>query len=208
MQGFTTVVQQLLIAASCPICRRTDETGPLPCKACRNQFNLSDQGVSGASPLPWHALGWYQGSFRRLLLQVKTSRWQRRILPALMAHFRAQLALPSQAELVPIPSWKRTESLCNPLPQLIAQGFQRPIQPLLIRTRAGLSQHHLDRRLRLHNMRGAFAAVAPPSGRPIWLVDDILTTGATAMAAQQALQHRGHDVAGLLCLGRTPLNRR
>lgn len=208
MQGFTTMVQRLLIAASCPICRRTDETGPLPCTTCRSQYNLSDRGVSGANPLPWHALGLYQGEFRRLLLHLKQSNRQRRILPALMASFRAQLALPSQVQLVPIPSWKRTESLRNPLPQLIAEGFQRPIQPLLIRTRAGLSQHHLDRRLRLNNMRDAFAAVASPSDRPIWLVDDILTTGATAMAAQQALQLRGHNVSGLLCLGRTPPNRR
>ena len=41
----------------------------------------------------------------------------------------------------------------------------------------------------------------------IWLVDDILTTGGTALAARQALLDAGHQVCGLICLGRTPIRR-
>jgi adenine/guanine phosphoribosyltransferase-like PRPP-binding protein len=36
------------------------------------------------------------------------------------------------------------------------------------------------------------------------LLDDILTTGATACAAAAALEAKGWRVAGLSCLGRTP----
>ena len=42
----------------------------------------------------------------------------------------------------------------------------------------------------------------------VWLVDDILTTGSTALAARQALEEAGHHVAGLICLRRTPAKER
>ena len=95
----------------------------------------------------------------------------------------------------------------GPSPGQIALGLGRPTAELLHRTRAGLSQHHLNRRQRQTNLIGAFQAypmdkqVAHSS---VWLVDDILTTGSTALAARQALEAAGHRVAGMICLGRTP----
>ena len=105
--------------------------------------------------------------------------------------------------LVTIPSWKRQRS--NPLPQRIALGLGRPTAELLHRTRAGVSQHHLNKRQRQNNLIEAFQAY--PLDRQgahssVWLVDDILTTGSTALAARQALEAAGHGVAGLICLGR------
>ena len=83
---------------------------------------------------------------------------------------------------------------------------------LLHRTRAGLSQHHLNRSMRMHNLEGAFHAAPAPhtsiqSKAAVWLIDDILTTGVTALAAQQALDKGGHSVRGIHCLGRTPAKR-
>ena len=120
-----------------------------------------------------------------------------------------RFTLPATAVLVPIPSWKRQRS--NPLPQRIALGLGRPTAELLHRTRAGLSQHHLNRRQRQTNLIGAFQAVPMDkqgAHSSIWLVDDILTTGSTALAARQALEAAGHRVAGLICLGRTPARER
>jgi predicted amidophosphoribosyltransferase len=66
----------------------------------------------------------------------------------------------------------------------------------------------------MHNLEGAFhAAPAPQTSlqsktkTTVWLVDDILTTGATALAAQKALNEAGHSVRGIICLGRTPAKR-
>jgi hypothetical protein len=63
----------------------------------------------------------------------------------------------------------------------------------------------------LSNQQGAFRlqpsqrpALARLKRQPIWLVDDILTTGATALAAAAALEGEGLKVMGLLCLARTP----
>ena len=44
---------------------------------------------------------------------------------------------------------------------------------------------------------------ATPPNEEVWLVDDIVTTGATVLAAQQALLSAGIAVQGVLCLART-----
>ena len=88
--------------------------------------------------------------------------------------------LPKEVLLVPIPSWKKKRG--NPLPNLIAAGFGQPSTMLLHRTRAGLSQHHLNRSMRMHNLTGA-------------------------LAAEKALNEAGHSVRGIICLGRTPAKR-
>ena len=116
-----------------------------------------------------------------------------------------RFTLPATAVLVPIPSWKRQRS--NPLPQRIAHGLGRPTAELQQHNRAGLSQHHLNKRQRQTNMLGAFQASPLAHHRALcslWLVDDILTTGSTAWAARKAPEDAGHRVDGLICLGRTP----
>jgi len=110
--------------------------------------------------------------------------------------------------LVPIPSWKRRG---NPLPPQICNGLARQLglRPiaLLERSHPVLGQHHLDRRLRLANQEGAFRC--QPAGerrrrRPVLIVDDILTTGATALNGALCLKAAGWPVLGIICLARTP----
>ena len=130
-------------------------------------------------------------------------------LAALVQLLSDSLTLPATAVLVPIPSWKRQRS--NPLPQRIALGLGRPTAELLHRTRAGLSQHHLNKRQRQTNLIGAFQAC--PLDRQgahcsVWLVDDILTTGSTALAARQALEAAGHGRGWIDLPGRTPARER
>ena len=173
---------------------------------------LAPGGIHGLSPIPWWAAGLYQDRLRRQLLQLRKAP-QRPLVGALIQNLAAGL----QAEpwtipplLVPIPSWKKR---ANPLPGLLTRSLAwqlgwRPAQ-LLQRSRPVLGQHHLGRDLRQRNQWGAFVAPsATLQHPPIWLVDDILTTGATAVAAAEALQASGHAVQGLLSLARTPARRR
>ncbi|NDE22493.1 MAG: hypothetical protein EBZ96_06430, partial [Synechococcaceae bacterium WB9_3_282] len=69
-----------------------------------------------------------------------------------------------------------------------------------------LGQHHLNRKQRLSNLEGVFHCVVPAGQQlqPLLLVDDILTTGATALAAMAALEKAGHGLLGLACIARTP----
>ena len=203
--------QTLLIEPRCPICDGPwDSPMPpkAPCSTCLDALALPLKGLKGLLPLPWCALGPYAGPLRQLLLKLRQPH-QGKALEALVQLLSDRLTLPATAVLVPIPSWKRQRF--NPLPQRIALGLGRPTAELLHRTRAGLSQHHLNKRQRQSNLIGAFQAIPLPkqgAHKSVWLVDDILTTGSTALAARQALEEAGHRVAGLICLARTPAKER
>lgn len=214
----------LISDPSCPLCAGAvaaeavvTAPGPAPpaqlCGACLRRLALPEGGLQGDEPLLWCAAAPYDGALRQLLLRQRP-RPEPPLIAALALewHRCCRQVLPG-ALLVPIPSWKRRG---NPLPLLLAQALARWAGPatqlapqLLRRRRPTLGQHHLGRNLRQRNQRGAFTApAATPRRPPIWLVDDILTTGATAVAAAAALQASGHAVQGLLSLARTPARRR
>jgi len=173
---------------------------------------LAPEGIQGQGPVPWWAAGLYQGQLRRQLLQLRQSP-RGPLVGALVQNLAAGLGAEPWSPpplLVPIPSWKKR---ANPLPGLLVGSLAwqlgwRPAQ-LLKRSRPVLGQHHLGRDLRWANQAGAFHALPAPerqgnTGTPVLLIDDILTTGATAWAAAQALGAQGWRVVGMACLGRTP----
>lgn len=59
------------------------------------------------------------------------------------------------------------------------------------RVRATAEQTHLDAAGRRRNVRGAFAVAPSVAGRHIALLDDVITTGATAAALSQAALEAG-----------------
>ena len=210
-------LKNLLTAVCCPFCGRTIEHR-LPrgtfCPECRQRFSLPSRGLRGIHPCRWTAAGWYEGNLRSLILQLRRDP-DLRLLHAISDGLGA--ALPEHAVLVPIPGWK-AGSRHNPLPKMICRSLQRTTRSLLKRSRPTIGQHHLNRQQRLTNQQGSFVVESggPVSGtaqnsgdRPpeLWLVDDILTSGATACAAMNALTDRGMTVRGVICLGRTPLRR-
>ncbi len=76
-------------------------------------------------------------------------------------------------------------------------------ETLLIRSRATRSQTRLSRHRRWENVSGAFAVRDPESVRDghFLLVDDVLTTGATATSAAGALKAAGARFVALATLG-------
>ena len=201
----------LLIEPSCPLCRQPNDAGlhGLPCPACRTRLALPSRGLVGEQPLPWKALGLYRNDFRALLLKLRR-RPDRRSIQSLIQLLSQIIPQGKGIALVPIPGWKKQHA--NPWPQRICSNLQKPVRPLLQRCRASAGQHQLTRYQRFRNLQGSFRAEpakATNSPMPmLWMVDDILTTGATALSARDALTQAGHRVAGMICLARTPHHRR
>jgi ComF family protein len=73
----------------------------------------------------------------------------------------------------------------------------------LERTRATEQQAALDRRARSENVRDAFRVRSVAPREPVVLVDDVVTTGATARACIEALRRAGSRVVLVAALART-----
>ncbi len=88
--------------------------------------------------------------------------------------------------------------------RVIARERSLRLAPVALqRVRDTPSQTRLDRRRRGRNVRGAFRAPRPVPAH-VWLVDDVVTTGATLEAAARALRRAGARRIVALCLARTP----
>ena len=79
-------------------------------------------------------------------------------------------------------------------------------ETLLLRIQDTSAQQDLNAEARKKNLRNAFALTpdAFVNGRHLALVDDVLTTGATAQALARLLMDAGAARVDVYCLARTP----
>jgi ComF family protein len=191
------------------------------CRACR------------MSPPPFVkavAYGPYQDRMKAAIHALKYDRLHpaARGLGRMLAEAIAQLAAEAPAEMlvvpVPLHRSKYAERGFNQARSLAAAALAvlRKTHPAwrltlasttLMRLRATASQAGLTPRQRRINLRGAFTVSNPEAVmmKHVLLIDDILTTGATARAAAQALLKAGAAsvwVATLARAGRLRENRR
>lgn len=120
--------------------------------------------------------------------------------------------LPRPSALLPVPLARRRLrrrgfNQAQMLAEWISPSLQIPVRnDLLQRPQDTPAQQQLDAAARRRNLRQAFAA---PDGHAVRdqhlaIVDDVLTTGATAEALARLLKRAGARRVDIYCLARTP----
>ncbi|SDV10944.1 ComF family protein [Pseudomonas mucidolens] len=93
------------------------------------------------------------------------------------------------------------------LARWLSKDLNVPVnEHLLLRPQETVAQQELDARTRQCNLLNAFALAADTQveGRHLALVDDVLTTGATAHSLARLLMQAGARQVDVYCLARTP----
>jgi ComF family protein len=163
------------------------------CPDCRHRAPAFD----GAS-----AWGPYRDALRDLVLQLKFG-GERVLADELGRLLGARLAADPRFGdvdvLVPVPLDPATEgdrgyNQSALLAEALGRRLGRPVEThALAKARATAPQATLDAARRAENVAGAFAAARPDGlrGRRVLLVDDVMTTGATASEAATVLKSAG-----------------
>jgi ComF family protein len=151
------------------------------------------------------------GPARRLVHRLKYSDREElaRPLGAWMARAGAEI-LAGADVLAPVPLhplrlWSRRFNQAAALGHAVARHAGIPCETgLLARVKATRSQVGMTRLQRAENVQGAFRAPADAAlkGRRVVLVDDVLTSGATANAASRALLRGGASSVDVLVFAR------
>jgi ComF family protein len=133
------------------------------------------------------------------------------LAPVLSALLAEALPLPNEHDLIlPIPlhldrlRW-RGFNQAVPLARAIGRSFGRPVDLFaLTRQRATVPQVGLGAGDRRRNVRGAFAVRRSEQvrGRTVLLVDDVMTTGATAHECARVLHRAGARAVDVAVLAR------
>jgi ComF family protein len=179
------------------------------CAARVGPFAVTDGSCAAcrADPVPFEAtvrLGPYDGPLREAVLRLKSSRNEglAELLGERLAEVHAaRLRALAADAVVPVPLywWRRLRRGYNQS-AAVARGLGQRLGVRcrtywLWQVRPTRPQKALSAAQRRDNVRGAYRASARLDGRHVLLVDDVMTTGATAAEAARALVRAGARVS-------------
>lgn len=185
-----------LVAACARCARPIDEFGESECAPCRAVPGPIDQVIAAVR---------YNDAAARTVIAMKHGR-----RPGLAVGAARLLAgrMPSApVVMVPVPLHRRrlrTRGFNQAL--TLSRALARPgdtvLPDRLRRVRDTMLTRGQGRAARVHAMRDSFAVKGKLGHPEVWLVDDVMTTGATARACARALKEAGATHVGLICFAR------
>lgn len=195
-----------IAAGVCPRCQAGP--GPEPCAACRVRPSALDACLGAV---------WFEDEAGDWVRRFKYPRpglahldpGPGAALCALVREATAHMPGPAPGAVVPVPLHPRAlrRRGFNPaqvLARAVARACRAPLWSTGLRRRRDTpSQTGLGRGARRRNVRGAFAIRREPPPR-VWLVDDVVTTGATLEEAARTLRRAGARHVSAVCAARTP----
>ncbi len=204
-----------LYTSGCGVCR-VPEAGPL-CPECRRGLwretrrAVGEEAPVPGSPIRGWSLGLYRGRLRRAIRALKFEGGLE--LAHVLGHRLSEAVpdelLPPGATIVPVPMHplrRRERGFDHVAPLAWYLARTRGLMPsmrLLERIRLAPPSHLQGKESRRSRAEGAFRltpGTRPP--RAVVLVDDVWTTGATARAVLETLQHAGVEQLTFVALAR------
>ncbi len=203
----------------CPACERALPSLGHHCQQCALplvDINQQHCGQCLQKPPDFQTViaAWrYQSTITRLIAQFKYQRKHHygQVLGELLGRqllerYRQQ-PLPDVIVATPMHWLRRCWRGFNHSEQLacqLAAQLKVPVFAGVRRVRYSKAQQSLSAAERQRNLRGVFQVKQPLTGLSVAVVDDVVTTGATASELSRCLHKAGAEQVHIWCLARTP----
>jgi ComF family protein len=194
----------------CPVCAEAIDPVPPGCLGCGLPGPLAGCSACDADPPAFDAVraaALFGGPLADAIHRLKYGS-RPAIARPLGAWLARAVALPPDAAIVSVPLGRarriaRGYDQAALLADRLARAARRPrLRTVLTRIRETPPQVGRTRTERARNVAGAFRATSAARGRDLVLVDDVVTTGATANAAADALRRAGARSVTVVALAR------
>ncbi|HEX2484547.1 MAG TPA: ComF family protein [Myxococcota bacterium] len=194
--------------SACPACQDAAPAPGMRCEACASGSGVLDACCAAV---------WFEGAAASYVRRFKYAGPRlagfdpgaEAVALALVREAAALVPGPLPDALVPVPLHAarvraRGFTPSAVLARSLARALGAPPLGALLRVRDTPSQTWLDRPGRRRNVAGAFAPARAVPGCTVWLVDDVVTTGATLGEAARVLREAGARRVAAVCVARTP----
>lgn len=150
---------------------------------------------------------------RQAIHQLKYSQqcyWSRPLSACLHRVIDQQSPLYRPEVLIPVPmdrAKKRIRKInqSEEIAKRVGKHMRLPVDGKSVRKiRATSAQSTLSKRERRQNLRGSFEVIGKPRYQHVAIVDDVITTGATAETLARLLKKAGIEEVSIWCIARTP----